>query len=149
MNKAIISNEERKAFWLETIGTDSVEVESIIPTLVNLPGLGPKPVVILKIDSLSEQQFDRLAEALAEKFKTELEFTRGVIKREGVPILFEDIMLASDQIHMYMGDLDYEEEEDFYYDEIDRSMDECGKTREGICMLAGTEFCDFECPFSN
>ena len=32
-------------------------------------------------------------------------------------------------------------------DALDRLMDECGHTREGFCMLAGTEHCDFTCPF--
>lgn len=27
-------------------------------------------------------------------------------------------------------------------------IDECGMTQDGYCMLAGTEHCDFDCPFS-
>ena len=34
-------------------------------------------------------------------------------------------------------------------DAIDHLMDECGKDRDGYCSQAGTEYCDFECPFSN
>ena len=33
-------------------------------------------------------------------------------------------------------------------DEFERAMDECGQMHGGGCMLAGTEFCDWECPFS-
>lgn len=45
-------------------------------------------------------------------------------------------------------------------DEIDEQMfddedddgfdpaDECGRTSDGQCMLAGTEWCDWECPHS-
>jgi hypothetical protein len=32
-------------------------------------------------------------------------------------------------------------------DEYDPA-DECGMTADGYCMLAGSEWCDFECPFS-
>lgn len=33
--------------------------------------------------------------------------------------------------------------------EWDRAMQECGKVpaAEGGCLMAGTEYCDFECPF--
>lgn len=32
-------------------------------------------------------------------------------------------------------------------DAIENLMDECGQDRSGSCSLAGTEYCDFECPF--
>jgi hypothetical protein len=32
-------------------------------------------------------------------------------------------------------------------DPLQDAMDNCGMTDEGYCMLAGTEHCDFECPF--
>lgn len=33
-------------------------------------------------------------------------------------------------------------------DTFEDLMSECGQTSEGGCMLAGTEYCDWECPFS-
>ncbi len=33
-------------------------------------------------------------------------------------------------------------------DAIERLTDECGKDKGGSCFLAGTEYCDWECPFS-
>lgn len=33
-------------------------------------------------------------------------------------------------------------------DAIDSLMDECGQDQSGSCSQAGTEYCDFECPFS-
>lgn len=33
-------------------------------------------------------------------------------------------------------------------DAIEDLMGECGKMQDGSCLLAGSEFCDFECPFS-
>ena len=32
-------------------------------------------------------------------------------------------------------------------DPVEDALDECGMTAEGCCTLAGTEHCDFECPF--
>jgi uncharacterized protein YggL (DUF469 family) len=34
-------------------------------------------------------------------------------------------------------------------DAVDELMDECGQDRNGHCSMAGTEYCDWECPFSN
>jgi uncharacterized protein YggL (DUF469 family) len=33
-------------------------------------------------------------------------------------------------------------------DVIQHLMDECGRTGDGGCTMAGSEFCDWECPFS-
>lgn len=32
-------------------------------------------------------------------------------------------------------------------DEIERAMDECSKMPDGYCGAAGSEYCEFECPF--
>lgn len=39
---------------------------------------------------------------------------------------------------------DYEPDE---WDEWEVALSECGMTPWGTCMLAGTEHCDFDCPF--
>jgi hypothetical protein len=42
------------------------------------------------------------------------------------------------------------DDDDEYDDEdaIDDLMHECGQDQHGHCSLAGTEYCDWECPFS-
>lgn len=40
-------------------------------------------------------------------------------------------------------DGDYDDEED----EFELAMQECGQSPNGGCQLAGTEYCEFECPF--
>lgn len=30
----------------------------------------------------------------------------------------------------------------------DDSLDDCGRLPDGTCMLAGTEHCDWDCPYS-
>lgn len=32
-------------------------------------------------------------------------------------------------------------------DEDERALSECGQTPDAGCLMAGTEYCDFECPF--
>lgn len=46
-------------------------------------------------------------------------------------------------------DDEYEEwlEDDDEPDPIQEAMDNCGQDADGLCTLAGTEHCDFECPF--
>lgn len=47
--------------------------------------------------------------------------------------------------------LNYDEDEDDPYtddDAIEDLMAECGKHGGGFCSLAGTEYCDWECPFN-
>lgn len=42
----------------------------------------------------------------------------------------------------------YDPDDDFDDDdEWENAMQECGQSRYGGCTLAGTEFCDFDCPF--
>jgi hypothetical protein len=44
---------------------------------------------------------------------------------------------------------DFDDDEEFTDDDaIDELMGECGKGRDGYCSLAGTEYCDWDCPFS-
>ena len=42
-----------------------------------------------------------------------------------------------------------DDEFDGYTDEdaINDLMDECGQNRDGYCSLAGSKYCEFECPF--
>lgn len=45
------------------------------------------------------------------------------------------------------ADEDRPDGDDYERDEVDSAMDECGQTRDGGCLMAGTELCDFDCPF--
>lgn len=33
-------------------------------------------------------------------------------------------------------------------DALDALLEECGQQPDGTCLLAGTEYCDWDCPFS-
>lgn len=47
-----------------------------------------------------------------------------------------------DEHEFYIGDEPDDE------DEMDEAEMNCGEMPEGGCSLAGTEWCDWECPFS-
>lgn len=42
------------------------------------------------------------------------------------------------------GWLDYDDDD--VEDDLDLYEDECGMTDEGLCMYAGSEWCDWSCP---
>ena len=47
------------------------------------------------------------------------------------------------------AECNYDDWEEFTdSDAIDELMGECGQDGSGHCSLAGTEYCDFECPFN-
>lgn len=47
------------------------------------------------------------------------------------------------------AECNYDDADEFTDDDaIEELMGECGQDRNGYCSLAGTEYCDFECPFS-
>lgn len=41
---------------------------------------------------------------------------------------------------------DYEPYDD-EWDEEETALEECGQVPQGGCLMAGTEFCDFDCPY--
>ena len=45
----------------------------------------------------------------------------------------------------------YGDDDDLRFDDedaIEELLSECGQTPDGYCTLAGTEYCDWDCPFS-
>jgi len=45
----------------------------------------------------------------------------------------------------FFPDDDFDESET--HDELEEAMDQCGLTDEGHCLSAGSEYCEFLCPF--
>lgn len=45
-------------------------------------------------------------------------------------------------------ELDDFDDEQEGIDELEEAMMNCGMTRDGTCLKAGSEECDWECPFS-
>lgn len=42
----------------------------------------------------------------------------------------------------------FQDDDDYTPDPWQEAMDECGLDSTGACGLAGSEHCDFECPFN-
>lgn len=64
---------------------------------------------------------------------------------EYVPLIeiFNGVVRPSDDDDPYDDFSGGEDELDKYED----ALQECGQVQDGGCLMAGTEFCDFECPF--
>lgn len=41
----------------------------------------------------------------------------------------------------------FDDDDDYDPDSLDDALAECGLGPDGLCGMAGTEFCEFECPF--
>jgi hypothetical protein len=52
----------------------------------------------------------------------------------------------TDPQHKEVPDWDHDDDCDSFEDDADDGWDECGMTRYGYCTLAGSEWCDWECP---
>jgi len=53
--------------------------------------------------------------------------------------------------HLQHMNLNYERDDDGDFteeDALEELAQECGKMSDGSCTLAGTEYCDWDCPFS-
>lgn len=92
---AKVDNPERRAFWMSTLGTDTVPILSIIPDWATLPRIGLTLVYLLDIHALSEQQQEHLLVALAEKFQISADEARELFYRDGVPILADDVEVTT------------------------------------------------------
>lgn len=46
-------------------------------------------------------------------------------------------------------ELNYDDDHYSDDDAIEDLMNECGMTSDGSCTMAGSEYCDWECPFSS
>jgi hypothetical protein len=49
---------------------------------------------------------------------------------------------------MEFAESNYDDDDYTEEDALEHLMDECGQDSSGSCSMAGSEFCDWECPFS-
>lgn len=61
-----------------------------------------------------------------------------------------NLKTAIDETKEYLElNYDYDDDESPTDDDaMEHLIGECGKDRSGYCSMAGSEYCDFECPFS-
>ena len=89
-----ITNPERAADFERVFGSTTVYVESPIPQLATVPGLGEQRVYKLDLKLLSREQRLRLENYLSGKFVlTEVE-VRDLLNERGMPILAQDCIVT-------------------------------------------------------
>ncbi len=84
---------------------------------------------------------------------TEMNKENETPKEPETPLALNGVVTSSADTDWNDKDNDWDDDDDVCdiddeEDEFERAMDECGQMHGGGCMLAGTEFCDWECPFS-
>lgn len=85
-----IINPERAEVFRQTVGSDIVFVQSPVPEMATLPGLGERKVFKLDLDMYTQEEKDKLAAHISEKFNIDIEFVKTNLASAGVPILAED-----------------------------------------------------------
>lgn len=116
LTTAKIDNEDRRAFWLATLGTDIVPIVSIVPEWATLPRIGLTLVYMLDMEALSQEQQGKLLRGLAERFG----MTTAEAQAEwpkGVPILADDVEVTTSDLALIACILDDDLEQDEMPDE--------------------------------
>ena len=90
---ATITNTERAKDFEKVFGTATVYIESFIPTLAELPGLGSRNVYKLDMKLITPEQRSRLIDNLSYRFMLEYDEVVRLLAEHGVPILAEDCII--------------------------------------------------------
>lgn len=93
---ATVADGQRAAEWTAVYGKPRVCVRSPIAHLARLPGFD-EPQLIYEVDlqTLSDEQTERLIAHLAQKFAIPVEEVRAELETHGVPILARDCTIAT------------------------------------------------------
>ncbi len=149
----ITINGARGDEWQRVCGTRQFPVTTWEPIKADLPGKPQADVYLLNLLLVESVTLAKITAHLAQKFGlSEAEANAEAIK--GIPILAEDCTVVLNDPQRWVGcgpkeELDYDDDE--YWDDSDEFEDEfedCGMLPDGTCMKAGSEECDWECPFS-
>lgn len=82
--------------WQRVFRSTMVELESPIPILADLPGLGVRGVYKLKTSALAPDQRARLLDFLCERFNLPLDEACTLLQEHGCPILADDVSVSFD-----------------------------------------------------
>lgn len=85
-----VTDPERAEAFRQILGSDVVFVESPVPELANLPGLGERKVFKLDLVMYTAYEKAKLADYIAAKFNIDIDFVKTNLASAGVPILDED-----------------------------------------------------------
>jgi hypothetical protein len=80
---------ERAEIFREIFGTDEVAIESPIPILANLPGVGERLCYMLDMNEITAEQRLKLIVFLAQRFGADGEVIDRDLDTKGMPIVAE------------------------------------------------------------
>lgn len=122
---------------------------------------GGVPVDVCNLPEHVNQELERLtgSRSVLYHFKNWEEatsFADGLVKDKlsGWEVKYDNWVGRSIEFEQRHGDddRDYDDYEhdivDEDEDELERAINDCGQIRGGGCTLIGTEYCDWDCPFS-
>lgn len=93
----------RKREWEAILGSDTVQIKSMLPERVNLPGMDDELVYELDLVGFTAEQRERLVNHLARKFDFSPEFVAARLEVEGgVPILAKDVVVTGYDIGVFL-----------------------------------------------
>lgn len=96
---------ERVNFIMMVFGTNEIMIESPIPELVELEGIGPTPCFKLALNTITEEQFNRMVELLSKRFNLTEEYLREQIAINGVPIVASNCAVVVHSLNRRQGGL--------------------------------------------
>lgn len=111
---ATIRDPERGEFWLDVMGGDTVPIVSVMTQKVTVSDRGAVDAYMLDLNAISDEQRERLIQAIALKFRIPLVEVRVDID-DGVPVLAENVIVSSSDQGMIFSMLD----DDEYIDEFE------------------------------
>lgn len=85
-----ITNPEREMEFLKVFGRTQVNVESPIPHMASIPRKGVVKIFKLDMKLISDDERERLAAHIAEKWKLPIKTVEAELDRVGLPILADD-----------------------------------------------------------
>lgn len=100
---AKVYSPERLAFWQEVFGGDTIPIKSFIPSAANLPGNPGALAYELDLRAITAEQREKLIAGLANKFNLPVEEVAAGLDVYGVPVLAEDVTVATTDRALFMG----------------------------------------------
>jgi len=84
-----IYDKERKKDFMKVFGTDIISIKSPIPIRIKIPSGEEKLAYFLDLDSITNEQRERLIQQISERFNQPIESVKENLDSIGVPILKE------------------------------------------------------------
>jgi len=118
---ATIRDPERGKFWLDVMGGDTVPIVSMMTQRVKVPGRGEVDAYMLDLKAISDEQRERLIQAIAIEFRIPLVEVRAEID-DSVPVLAENVYVSSSDPGLFFSMLGDDDERDMF--NTDQFVDE-------------------------